>query len=114
MQSVYPTTCELAGLNVPKSVDFPSLKNLALGKKGEGEKLIYGCYLDTQRLVRSKTHKLIFYPKLKRYQLFDLVKDPHEITDQFENPVYKQIKFGLMQALNQKRIKLGDGLLSAE
>ena len=114
MQSVYPTTCELAGLNIPESVDFPSLKNLALGKKGSGEKLIYGCYQDTQRLVRSKTHKLIFYPKLKRYQLFDLVKDPYEITDQFENPVYKQVKIELMQALKHKRKELGDGLIATK
>jgi choline-sulfatase len=114
MQSVYPTTCELAGLNIPESVEFPSLKNLALGKKGEIQELVYGCYQDTQRLVRSKTHKLIFYPKLKRYQLFDLIKDPYEITDQFENPVYKQVKIELMQALNHKRKELGDGLFATK
>ena len=112
MQSVYPTTCELAGLSIPQSVDFPSLKNLALGKGGKGEEIVYGCYQDMQRLVRSQTHKLIFYPKLKRYQLFDLVKDPHEISDQFKNPSYKKIKTELMQALTQKRKELGDGLLS--
>ena len=112
MQSVYPTTCELAGLSIPQSVDFPSLKNLALGKGGKGEEFVYGCYQDMQRLVRSQTHKLIFYPKLKRYQLFDLVKDPHEISDQFKNPSYKKIKTELMQALTQKRKELGDGLLS--
>jgi choline-sulfatase len=65
-------------------------------------------------LVRSKTHKLIFYPKLKRYQLFDLVKDPYEITNQFKNPVYKQVKIELMQALSHKRKELGDGLLATK
>ena len=114
MQSVYPTTCELAGLPIPESVDFPSFKKLTLGKKQKGEEFVYGCYLDTQRLIRSKTHKLIFYPKLERYQLFDLVKDPDEINDQFVNPAYKKTKAKLMHAMHKKRIKLGDGLLSAE
>ncbi len=114
MQSVYPTTCELAGLPIPKSVDFPGLRDLILGKQEKGEDLVYGCYQDTQRLVRSQTHKLIFYPKLNRYQLFDLVKDPHEITDQFDNPSYKKIRAELAQKMNQKRKELGDGLLAVK
>ncbi|MDB4459293.1 sulfatase-like hydrolase/transferase, partial [bacterium] len=73
MQSAYPTTCELAGLEIPETVDYPSVKKLATGETDKGgEDIIYGTYLEFQRLVRTDKHKLIFYPKLDRYQLFDL------------------------------------------
>ena len=85
-----------------------------MGEEGKGEEIVYGCYQESQRLVRSQTHKLIYYPKLKSYQLFDLVKDPHEILDQFKNPSFEKIKTELMQVLNQKRDELGDGLLSVQ
>ena len=68
MQSVYPTTCELAGLSVPESVEFSSVKDLATGESDRGgESSIFGTYLTFQRLVRTGTHKLIYYPKLDRY-----------------------------------------------
>jgi choline-sulfatase len=112
MQSIYPTTCELAGLSVPDSVQFASIKPLVTGEtENGGESLIFGTYLTFQRLVRSKTHKLIYYPKLNRYQLFDLVKDPHEISDRSDDPAYASVKVSLMKALLAERRKLGDGML---
>lgn len=36
---------------------------------------------DTQRMVRTETHKLCFYPRISRFQLFDLQEDPHELHD---------------------------------
>ncbi len=112
MQSVYPTTCQLAGIEVPNSVEFPSIKGLAQGiDSAEGEPLIYGCYQETQRLIRSKSHKLVYYPQLDRYQLFDLEKDPNEIQDVSENPAYNAVQEELKNALLEKREALGDGLL---
>lgn len=112
MQSVYPTTCELAGLDVPKSVEFSSVKKLATGERGGvGESVIYGTYLTSQRLVRTETHKLIYYPQINRYQLFDLVKDPDEITDVSELADYAKIKKELLDILVKKRTELNDGLL---
>lgn len=113
MQSVYPTTCELAGLDVPQSVEYSSVKKLATGESNQGgEETIYGTYLTFQRLVRTKTHKLIYYPDLNRYQLFDMVNDPDEINDLSENSAYAKVKQELIDALTQKRKQLGDGLLN--
>ena len=111
MQSVYPTTCELAGLAVPETVEFSSIKNLATGDRSEGgEEIIFGTYLTFQRLVRTDSHKLIYYPLLERYQLFDLKRDPHEITDVVDDPAYAAVRTRLSAALDRKRQELGDGL----
>lgn len=111
MQSVYPTTCELAGLDVPESVEFPSVKNLAVGGSDSGgEEMIFGTYLTFQRLVRTDTHKLVYYPELDRYQLFDMVADPGEMTDLSEDPAYETVKAKLIARLDKERQELGDGL----
>ena len=114
MQSVYPTTCELAGLKVPETVDYSSIAPLIHGQKGaHGEDLIFNCYIETQRLVRTNQFKLIHYPKIGRNQLFDLKKDPRETKDLIDDPKHAAIKKDLMSALQKKRKELGDGLLSA-
>ena len=97
---------------MPKSVEFSSVKKLATGERGGvGESVIYGTYLTSQRLVRTETHKLIYYPQINRYQLFDLVKDPDEITDVSELADYAKIKKELLDILVKKRTELNDGLL---
>jgi len=112
MQSVYPTTCELAGLSIPTTVEFPSLAKLASGKeKRGGEKNIFGTYLTFQRLVRTPNHKLVYYPALDRHQLFDLKKDPDEIHDVINDEKYTKVKTRLLKTLTKQRKALGDGQL---
>jgi len=36
---------------------------------------------DTQRMVRTETHKLCYYPLISKFQLFDLQEDPQELHD---------------------------------
>lgn len=72
--------------------------------------MIFGTYLTSQRLVRTDSHKLIYYPELDRFQLFDLQRDPHEITDVVDEPAYAAVRAELTVALNQTRKDLGDGL----
>ena len=114
MQSVYPTTCELAGLNVPETVDFKSVLPLIKGEKGSGEKIIFNAYIETQRLVRTDRYKLVHYPKIGRNQLFDLKEDPLETKDLIKDPKLEQVKKKLLATLGKKRIELGDGLLDAK
>ncbi len=114
MQSVYPTTCELAGLKVPDTVDYSSIAPLVHGQKGaHGEDLIFNSYILTQRLVRTDRFKLIHYPKIGRNQLFDLKNDPRETKDLINDPKHAAVKKDLVKALQEKREELGDGLLSA-
>ncbi len=114
MQSVYPTTCELAGLNVPDSVDFKSILPLVKGEKSGGEEVIFNAYVETQRLVRTDRYKLIHYPKIGRNQLFDLKEDPYETKDLIDDPKLKPVQKKLLATLRKKRIELGDGLLEGK
>lgn len=110
MQNIYATTCELAGVEVPESVEYKSVMPLINGDRQNGEEYIFGAYKDLQRMIRSKEYKLIVYPKVGEEQLFDLKKDPKEITNLAEDPKYKQIKADLYLALKNKQKELGDYL----
>jgi arylsulfatase A-like enzyme len=110
MPSVYPTTCELAGIEIPATVEFESIKDLAMARPGaSGEAMIFGTYLTSQRLIRTETHKLVLYPELGREQLFDLVRDPFEINDIIDDPGYAAVRQTLREALDNNRRLLGDG-----
>ena len=111
MQSVYPTTCELAGLKVPESVDYPSIAPLVKGEGKGGEEVIFNAYIETQRLVRTDRYKLVHYPKIGRNQLFDLKEDPHETKDLIKDPKLEKVKQRLLATLRKKRMELGDGML---
>jgi choline-sulfatase len=112
MQSVYPTTCELAGLKIPKTVDYSSVAPLVKGEKKGGEEVIFNSYIETQRLVRTDRYKLVHYPKIGRDQLFDLQEDPYETKDLIKDPKLEKVKQGLLATLRKKRMELGDGMLS--
>jgi choline-sulfatase len=71
---------------------------------------MYGRLTDLQRSIRTKTHKLIFYPPLNRYQVFDLEKDSWEMHDLVDDPAYAGVKQELIQKLKAKQKELGDPL----
>ena len=87
LRDLFPTTCELAGIAIPKTVQSQSLVAVLRGEKKTVHRLGYGYFRDVQRMVRDEQWKLVFYPKLKKYQLFDLVKDPHELRNLVDVPV---------------------------
>jgi len=89
LNSVFPTAVELAGLDIPSSVDAPSIVPLINGEKDVAYKTIYGAYRHFQRMVRSQDYKLIYYPMIKRTQLFDMKNDPLEMHDLSNKPEYK-------------------------
>ncbi len=81
LQDIVPTTLELAGVAKPEQVQFNSLMPIIKGKKDTGYEAIYGAYMDKQRMVRVEDHKLIYYPGIDKYELYDLDKDPLERYD---------------------------------
>lgn len=82
LRELFPTTCELVGVEIPKSVSSPSFAPVLTGDESEGHTYIYGYYTDTQRMIRSAAGlKVIHYPQIGHWQFFDLNEDPNELNN---------------------------------
>ncbi len=114
MQSLFATTCDLAGIEMPETVNFGSLKDLMTTQRAKGEEYIFGAYRDLQRMIRSQQYKLIAYPHIQKIQLFDLESDPHETTDLSDVKKYRKIKRMLFRELMKKQQELGDFMVLRE
>lgn len=80
LRDLFPTVCELTGIAPPK-VDGRSLAPVLRGEKSEIYPFIVGYFQDSQRMIREGNWKLVWYPKIDRWQLFDLATDPNELND---------------------------------
>jgi N-acetylglucosamine-6-sulfatase len=90
-----PTLLEAAGLPVPAAMQGKSFLPVLQGKKDETNEAIYYAYYgeNTHSVaqhdgVRTSTHKLMYFPATKEWQLFDLVKDPQEMKSVHADPEY--------------------------
>ena len=110
MQGVYATTCELAGIPVPETVDFPSLLPMLKNPQVKGQEYIWGSYRHLQRMVRSERYKLIMYPQVKKIQLFDIQNDPYEKQNLAEKPALKKVLNKLFEVMKQKQVEFDDRL----
>lgn len=63
---------------------------------------IYGIFRDKQRMVWDGRWKLIHYPQICRFQLFDLDTDPFEKHDLIDNPGYRDTQVSLKAKLAKK------------
>jgi choline-sulfatase len=108
--SMFATTCELAGVPVPKTVEFPSLVDLIKSKGSEKHDAVFSFYRNFQRAVRTRDHKLIVYPQAHVTQLFDLKKDPWEMHNLADKPEYAAVKGVLLERLHQFQRELEDDL----
>ena len=81
LRDLFPTVCELTGIEVPESVTGRSLVPALLGQMDELRPFIVGYFQNYQRMIRTDRWKLIRYPEIDRTQLFDLQTDPFERHD---------------------------------
>jgi len=78
LADVMPTLLEMAGIDVPETVEGISMigsktRDFLYGESLEGPK--------SMRMVRDNRHKLIWYPAGNHIQLFDLEKDRQETNN---------------------------------
>ena len=90
LRDLYPTTCELAKITIPKTVQAMSLVPIMTGKAKSVHPFGYGYFRNVQRMVRDKRWKLVWYPEVKKYQLFDLQTDPHEMRNLADDPAQRK------------------------
>ena len=95
-QDVMPTLLDLAGIDVPESVEGMSMF-------GEAQReWLYGEVSEdatATRMIRDKHYKLIYYPVGNCRQLFDLRTDPDEMTDLVAHPAYAETLARLTDSL---------------
>ncbi|MEL7159739.1 MAG: sulfatase-like hydrolase/transferase [Bacteroidota bacterium] len=81
LQDVMATALDLAGVDKPGYVEFNSLLPHLSGTASPPYPAVYGGYVNWQRSIRKDGYKLLVYPKVPTAKLFDLEKDPEEMTD---------------------------------
>src|SRR5207248_439084 len=89
LRDLFPTICELAGLAAPQ-IDGQSLVPILRGDKQEIHPFIVAYFQDSQRMIREGEWKLIWYPKIERWQLFNVANDPSELRDLIGEPSHAE------------------------
>jgi len=110
---MFATTCELAGVPIPSTVEFPSIAPLLRGDKTLHD-AVFCRYIGYQRSVRTRRHKLIVYPKAHQVQLFDLERDPWETQNLADDAGHTDTKRDLWARLLAFQKELGDPLVLEE
>lgn len=88
-EDVMPTLLDLAGIDVPETVEGISMfgeeqRDWMYGEIGEDA--------TATRMIFDGQHKLIYYPVGNHFQLFDVTNDPNEVKNLAGNPTYTEIQ----------------------
>jgi len=110
LNSLFATTAELANIDIPDTVQGPSIVPIIKGEKEVMNDYIYGSYRHFQRMARSHRYKLIYYPMLNKNVVFDLQNDPWELTDISQRKGSDKIIAKLSNKLKQMKVIVGDPL----
>jgi arylsulfatase A-like enzyme len=108
LQDIYPSVCELIGVEVPDAVEGMSLVPILNDKLDEAGDCVFASYKGTQRMVRIEDAKLIWYPQIEKMQLFDLANDPAEAKDVADDPAQADLLADLCEDLADWMKSVGD------
>jgi arylsulfatase A-like enzyme len=111
-----PTILDWAKVDVPRDWEAQSLSPaLAQGEEFPGRDYVYceqsrdavltGCEFMT--MVRNRTHKLVHFLDEPHGQLFDLVADPDELVNLWDQPAAASVKEQMLAELREWRIRSG-------
>ena len=95
----------------PDGVDGRSLVPVLEGRADAIHEAVFGYFRDSQRMIRTDRWKLIHYPQIDRWQLFDLPSDPHEQTNLIDEPQHAGVAKALRQRLRAWQAEQGDALV---
>lgn len=102
---VYPTLCDLCGVEIPESVEGKSFANAFADADFVSRDALYLAFHSRMRGVMEKGYKLIEYRthELKLTQLFNLNNDPMETQNLFGIQGYEEITAHLRKRLFELR-----------
>jgi arylsulfatase A-like enzyme len=90
LMDLFPTFVSLAGAKSPDGVDGLDLTPVLRGENPAVRDGAYLAYRDCMRSFSDGRWKLIRYPLVDRTQLFDLEKDPRELTNLADQPEHTE------------------------
>ncbi|MFW6336954.1 MAG: sulfatase-like hydrolase/transferase, partial [Phycisphaeraceae bacterium] len=107
---IFPTLCDLLGLDTPDSVEGKSLKPCFDDPSATARDLVHLAYRHLMRGVSDGKHKLIEYAVdgHRRTQLFDLEQDPWETKDLIDHPDQGETVTRLRKEVEKWREELND------
>lgn len=109
-----PTFLEVAGAEIPEEMQGRSLVPL-LKDQGKASAswrdAIYYAYYENAAVhnvpvhdgVRNDRYKLMFFPRGREWNLFDLEMDPDELTSVHKDPAYEHILLGMQKRYRDLR-----------
>lgn len=112
-----PTFLDYAGVEIDDDIQGESFRNLVNGEISEWRDAIYYTYYEfpgehhvkRHYGVRTDRYKLIhFYYDIDVWELYDLEKDPSEMTNIYNDPAYKDIQKMMHERLKEMREKYAD------
>jgi arylsulfatase A-like enzyme len=112
LADLYPTVCDLVGIEIPSTVEARSFVPVLRGQTESIHGEVYGYVAGHQRMVRTDRYKLVDYPQIKKLQLFDLQIDPDELNDLSTNPVHATVLASLQRRLLQWQESVKDPALN--
>ncbi|MFY0624676.1 MAG: sulfatase-like hydrolase/transferase [Reichenbachiella sp.] len=120
IHDIFPTICDLAGIEKPETVSGRSLLPVIVGQVDSIRDHTYHAYLQFQRAYRKGDYKLIEYVRAPRKhkeelkvgsrvtQLFNLTTDPWETFDLAPFPKHQEKVKELRVEMKKKAVEIGD------
>jgi arylsulfatase A-like enzyme len=105
---LYPTICEIAGVESPTNIAGASIRPLWLGNKTQLRDSIFLPFQSLMRSVRDERWKLIVYPPINYRELFDLQADPDEMQNLADDPNHAAEIQRLTWLMKKWQQKVGD------
>ncbi len=113
VQDFVATALDWAGVTQPEHVEFKSLLPLIADELDTHYDAIYGAYKnDKQRMIRVGNYKLIHYPAIDHYLLFDVKNDPHEVHDLAGDESQADRITQLKEQMHQLMVHMDDPMLA--
>ena len=119
IHDIFPSMCELTGVDIPVSVSGKSVVNVINNPQSPGRQYLYHAYMQYQRAYRKGDFKLIEYVKApakgkknagsRVTQLYNIKEDFWEVKNLVVYPQYQETVDSLRTEMKQVAKQLKDG-----
>ena len=109
---VFPTVLEWLGMEIPAEIQGHSLLVATQGGEAPPRRFVF-FESGAVKALRGERYKLVYYPNQSYGELYDLLSDPHELTNLYASPEQQSVRHRMIQNLMDRLIHM-EGSLHAE